>query len=411
MPPKKLIVIGGGAAGFFCAVNAARINPKLQVELLEKTNKLLSKVRISGGGRCNVTHALFDITEMSKRYPRGQNFVKKTFHQFFTTDTIKWFNERGVTLKTEKDGRMFPSNDSSETIINTLMNEANGNGVEIKLNAEVKSLQYNEGSFHLEIGNDRKVTADYVCIACGGYPKLSMFQWLQNVGHSISEPVPSLFTFNIPGHPITQLMGLSVEKAKVKIEGSKLTEEGPVLITHWGLSGPAILRLSAWGARELAQKNYAFTIHVNWIPEYNEQSLKEAFQNFRIAIAGKKIVNHVVGQLPTRLWQFLVQQAGISAEMRFADLPAKLENLLIKNLLDYILIVKGKTTFKEEFVTSGGIALSEIDSQTMMSRKIPNLYFAGEILDVDGITGGFNFQHAWTSGWIAAKEIATFPFS
>jgi predicted Rossmann fold flavoprotein len=411
MPPKKLIVIGGGAAGFFCAVNAARINPKLQVELLEKTNKLLSKVRISGGGRCNVTHALFDITEMSKRYPRGQNFVKKTFHQFFTTDTIKWFNERGVTLKTEKDGRMFPSNDSSETIINTLMNEANSNGVEIKLNAEVKSLQYNEGSFHLEIGNDRKVTADYVCIACGGYPKLSMFQWLQNVGHSISEPVPSLFTFNIPGHPITQLMGVSVEKARVKIEGSKLSEEGPVLITHWGLSGPAILRLSAWGARELAQKNYAFTIHVNWIPEYNEQSLKEAFQNFRIAIAGKKIVNHVVGQLPTRLWQFLVQQAGISAEMRLADLPAKLENLLIKNLLDYILIVKGKTTFKEEFVTSGGIALSEIDSQTMMSRKIPNLYFAGEILDVDGITGGFNFQHAWTSGWIAAKEIATFPFS
>jgi predicted Rossmann fold flavoprotein len=406
MPPKKLIVIGGGAAGFFCAVNAARINPKLQVELLEKTNKLLSKVRISGGGRCNVTHALFDITEMSKRYPRGQNFVKKTFHQFFTTDTIKWFNERGVTLKTEKDGRMFPSNDSSETIINTLMNEANSNGVEIKLNAEVKSLQYNEGSFHLEIGNDRKVTADYVCIACGGYPKLSMFQWLQNVGHSISEPVPSLFTFNIPGHPITQLMGLSVEKAKVKIEGSKLTEEGPVLITHWGLSGPAILRLSAWGARELAQKNYAFTIHVNWIPEYNEQSLKEAFQNFRIAIAGKKIVNHVVGQLPTRLWQFLVQQAGISAEMRFADLPAKLENLLIKNLLDYILIVKGKTTFKEEFVTSGGIALSEVDPQTMMSRKVPNLFFAGEILDVDGITGGFNFQHAWTSGWIAAKAIS-----
>jgi predicted Rossmann fold flavoprotein len=406
MPPKKLIVIGGGAAGFFCAVNAARINPKLQVELLEKTNKLLSKVRISGGGRCNVTHALFDITEMSKRYPRGQNFVKKTFHQFFTTDTIKWFNERGVTLKTEKDGRMFPSNDSSETIINTLMNEANGNGVEIKLNAEVKSLQYNEGSFHLEIGNDRKVTADYVCIACGGYPKLSMFQWLQNVGHSISEPVPSLFTFNIPGHPITQLMGLSVEKAKVKIEGSKLTEEGPVLITHWGLSGPAILRLSAWGARELAQKNYAFTIHLNWIPEYNEQSLKEAFQNFRIAIAGKKIVNHVVGQLPTRLWQFLVQQAGISAEMRFADLPAKLENLLIKNLLDYILIVKGKTTFKEEFVTSGGIALSEVDPQTMMSRKVPNLFFAGEILDVDGITGGFNFQHAWTSGWIAAKAIS-----
>jgi predicted Rossmann fold flavoprotein len=406
MPRKKLIVIGGGAAGFFCAVNAARMNPKLQVELLEKTNKLLSKVRVSGGGRCNVTHALFDVTEMSKRYPRGQNFVKKTFHQFFTTDTINWFNERGVELKTEKDGRMFPSTDSSETIINTLMNEANSYGVDIKLNAEVKGLQFRQGTFYLELSNNRQETADYICIACGGYPKLSMFQWLQNVGHTISEPVPSLFTFNIPSHPITQLMGVSIEKVKVKIEGTKLLEEGPVLITHWGLSGPAILRLSAWGARELAQKNYAFTIHVNWFPEYNEQSLKEIFQNHRKNLAGKKVVNQVMGQLPARLWQFLVQEAGIPPDMRFADLPSKLENLLIKNLVDYTLVVKGKTTFKEEFVTSGGVALSEVDPQTMMSKKVPHLYFAGEILDVDGITGGFNFQHAWTSGWIAAKSIA-----
>jgi predicted Rossmann fold flavoprotein len=406
MPRKKLIVIGGGAAGFFCAVNAARMNPKLQVELLEKTNKLLSKVRVSGGGRCNVTHALFDVTEMSKRYPRGQNFVKKTFHQFFTTDTINWFNERGVELKTEKDGRMFPSTDSSETIINTLMNEANSYDVDIKLNAEVKGLQFRQGTFYLELSNNRQETADYICIACGGYPKLSMFQWLQNVGHTISEPVPSLFTFNIPSHPITQLMGVSIEKVKVKIEGTKLLEEGPVLITHWGLSGPAILRLSAWGARELAQKNYAFTIHVNWFPEYNEQSLKEIFQNHRKNLAGKKVVNQVMGQLPARLWQFLVQEAGIPPDMRFADLPSKLENLLIKNLVDYTLVVKGKTTFKEEFVTSGGVALSEVDPQTMMSKKVPHLFFAGEILDVDGITGGFNFQHAWTSGWIAAKSIA-----
>jgi predicted Rossmann fold flavoprotein len=406
MPRKKLIVIGGGAAGFFCAVNAARMNPKLQVELLEKTNKLLSKVRVSGGGRCNVTHALFDITEMSRRYPRGQNFIKKTFHQFFTTDTINWFNERGVDLKTEKDGRMFPSTDSSETIINTLMNEANSYGVDIKLNAEVKGLQFRQGTFYLELSNNRQETADYICIACGGYPKLSMFQWLQNVGHTISEPVPSLFTFNIPSHPITQLMGVSIEKVKVKIEGTKLLEEGPVLITHWGLSGPAILRLSAWGARELAQKNYAFTIHVNWFPEYNEQSLKEIFQNHRKNLAGKKVVNQVMGQLPARLWQFLVQEAGIPPDMRFADLPSKLENLLIKNLVDYTLVVKGKTTFKEEFVTSGGVALSEVDPQTMMSKKVPHLFFAGEILDVDGITGGFNFQHAWTSGWIAAKSIA-----
>jgi predicted Rossmann fold flavoprotein len=406
MPRKKLIVIGGGAAGFFCAVNAARMNPELHVELFEKTNKLLAKVRVSGGGRCNVTHALFDVTEMSKRYPRGQNFVKKTFHQFFTTDTINWFNERGVELKTEKDGRMFPSTDSSETIINTLMNEANSYGVDIKLNAEVKGLQFRQGTFYLELSNNRQETADYICIACGGYPKLSMFQWLQNVGHTISEPVPSLFTFNIPSHPITQLMGVSIEKVKVKIEGTKLLEEGPVLITHWGLSGPAILRLSAWGARELAQKNYAFTIHVNWFPEYNEQSLKEIFQNHRKNLAGKKVVNQVMGQLPARLWQFLVQEAGIPPDMRFADLPSKLENLLIKNLVDYTLVVKGKTTFKEEFVTSGGVALSEVDPQTMMSKKVPHLFFAGEILDVDGITGGFNFQHAWTSGWIAAKSIA-----
>jgi predicted Rossmann fold flavoprotein len=286
------------------------------------------------------------------------------------------------------------------------MNEANSYGVDIKLNAEVKGLQFRQGTFYLELSNNRQETADYICIACGGYPKLSMFQWLQNVGHTISEPVPSLFTFNIPSHPITQLMGVSIEKVKVKIEGTKLLEEGPVLITHWGLSGPAILRLSAWGARELAQKNYAFTIHVNWFPEYNEQSLKEIFQNHRKNLAGKKVVNQVMGQLPARLWQFLVQEAGIPPDMRFADLPSKLENLLIKNLVDYTLVVKGKTTFKEEFVTSGGVALSEVDPQTMMSKKVPHLFFAGEILDVDGITGGFNFQHAWTSGWIAAKSIA-----
>ncbi len=406
MSQNKLIVIGGGAAGFFCAVNAARMNSHLKVEILEKSNKLLSKVRISGGGRCNVTHALFDITEMCKRYPRGQHFVKKTFHQFFTTDTINWFNERAVSLKTEKDGRMFPVTDSSETIIGVLLNEASSYGVDIRLNAEVKEVSYSQGSFHLTLQDNRQLSAGYVCIACGGYPKLSMFHWLQNIGHTISEPVPSLFTFNIPAHPITQLMGVSVDKGRVKVEGTKLMEEGPVLITHWGLSGPAILRLSAWGARELAQKNYHFTIHINWIPEYNEHTLKEALQNLRKTQPGKKITNQVVGQLPARLWQFLVLQSGISMEMRFADLPAKLENILVKHLVDYILPVKGKTTFKEEFVTSGGVTLSEVDPQTMMSKKVPNLFFAGEILDVDGITGGFNFQHAWTSGWIAAKAIA-----
>jgi predicted Rossmann fold flavoprotein len=403
---KQLVVIGGGAAGFFCAVNAARMNSNLRVIILEKTNKLLSKVRISGGGRCNVTHALFDIVEMSKRYPRGQNFVKKTFHQFFTTDTIQWFEERGVKLKAEKDGRMFPVTDSSQTIIDCLMNEANSYGVEIRMNSEVKACKTHNGQFQIELMNGHNLEPDFVCIACGGYPKTSMFQWLQNLGYTIAEPVPSLFTFNLPKHPITQLMGVSVEKARVKIEGSKLVEEGPVLITHWGLSGPAILRLSAWGARELAAKSYEFKVHINWLPEFNEQSLKEQFLNFRANNSSKKIINHNFGFLPNRLWQFLLEQSGVNNEMRFADLSSKVENLLIKNLVNYVVEVKGKTTIKEEFVTAGGINLSEVDANTMMSKKVPNLFFAGEILDVDGVTGGFNFQHAWTSGWIAARTIA-----
>ncbi|HET7896089.1 MAG TPA: NAD(P)/FAD-dependent oxidoreductase, partial [Flavisolibacter sp.] len=394
-----------GAGGFFCAVNAARMNPQLQVTILEKTSKLLSKVRISGGGRCNVTHALFDIAEMSRRYPRGQNFVKKTFHQFFTTDTIQWFESRGVKLKAEKDGRMFPVTDSSESIVDCLLQEANLYGVEIRLNAEVKQITTDRGLFSVTLANGQQLTADFVCLASGGYPKLSLFDWLKNLGHSFAAPVPSLFTFNLPKHPITTLMGVSVEKARVKIEGSRLVEEGPVLITHWGLSGPAILRLSAWGARELEDRNYQFNVHLNWLPEYNEPKLRELFHDWRKLHAGKKLLNQNPG-LPSRLWQFLLAQSGISHEMRFADLPAKAENTLVKNLVDYVAEVKGKTTFKEEFVTAGGINLSEVDANTLMSKKVPNLFFAGEVLDVDGITGGFNFQHAWTSGWIAAKSIS-----
>ena len=409
---KRLAVIGGGAGGFFCAVNAARMNTNLDVVLLEKTSKLLSKVKISGGGRCNVTHALFDIGEMSRRYPRGQNFVKKTFHQFFTTDTIAWFEQRGVKLKAERDGRMFPVTDSSQTIIDCLMNEANSYGVEIRPMSEVKSFttasrgqQPGNAKFEIELSGSRSMTADFVCLATGGYPKAAMFDWLKQTGHSFSLPVPSLFTFNLPKHPITELMGVSVEIARVKIESSKLVEEGPVLITHWGLSGPAVLRLSAWGARELAEKEYSFNAHLNWLPEHSEQSLKEHFQENRRAHATKKIGNQNLG-LPNRLWQFLLQQSGVKEDIRFADLSAKTENSLIKNLVDYVVEVKGKTTFKEEFVTAGGINLSEVDANTMMSRKVPNLFFAGEVLDVDGITGGFNFQHAWTSGWVAAKSIS-----
>lgn len=403
---KHLIVIGGGAAGFFCAVNAARMDRSLKVAIIEKSSKLLSKVKVSGGGRCNVTHACFDIAEMSKRYPRGQHFVKRAFYQFFTTDTIGWFEERGVKLKTETDGRMFPVTDSSQTIINCLLQEANRFGVEIIMNREVKKIGTNLSTFNLQLSTGGNISADFVCVASGGYPKSSMFDWLKGLGHTIEEPVPSLFTFNLPNHPITKLMGVSVEKARVKIIGTKLEEEGPLLITHWGLSGPVVLRLSAWGARELGVRSYEFRVVVNWLPEFNEQCMKERFQELRNTNASQKVVNKNSFGLPSRLWEFLAEQSGIKKEWRWADLPSTEQNNFIKNLCSYECEVKGKTTFKEEFVTAGGIRLSEVDANTMMSKKVPNLFFAGEVLDVDGITGGFNFQHAWTSGFIAAKSIA-----
>jgi len=403
---KRVVIVGGGAAGFFCAVNAARLNPALNVTILEKSGKLLSKVKVSGGGRCNVTHHCFDIVDMSKRYPRGQHFVKKTFHQFFTTDTVQWFEERGVKLKSEKDGRMFPVTDSSQTIIDCLLREADKHNVKIITNAEVKKIEITESRFEINLSDSRLMTSDYLCIASGGYPKSSMFGWIKECGHSIEEPVPSLFTFNLPSHPITKLMGVSVEHAIVKIAGTKLVEEGPLLITHWGLSGPVILRLSAWGARELSVVSWQFTVHTNWLPEYTEQTLKDKFQQLRLEIATQKIMNRNPFGLPQRLWEFLLIESTINPELRWADLPAKEQNRLIKNLCAYECAVKGKTTFKEEFVTAGGIKLSEIDANTMMSKKIPGLFFAGEVMDVDGITGGFNFQHAWTSGFIAAKNIA-----
>lgn len=406
MDKKRLLVIGGGAAGFFCAVNAARMNPALEVIIVEKSSKLLSKVRVSGGGRCNVTHSCFSIAEMIKKYPRGESFLKKAFHHFFTTDTIAWFKERGVELKTEADGRMFPVSNSSETIVDCLMKEANKYGVEILMNREVGELSMVNSRYAIKFKDDSKLAADFVCIASGGYPKLAQFDWLKKLGHSIEEPVPSLFTFNIPGNSITALMGVSVKEAAVKIAGSKLNSSGPLLITHWGMSGPAILKLSAYGARELAKANWHFKIIINWLPSYNEQSLKEKMQQLRFNIASQKIINRNPFELPQRLWEYLLQQSGINENLRWADLPAKEQNKLIKNCCAQEFEVKGKTTFKEEFVTAGGINLNEVDHNTMESKIVPNLFFAGEVLDIDGITGGFNFQNAWTTGWIAAKALS-----
>ena len=407
MMQKVLVVIGGGAAGIFCAVNAARKDSELRVIVLEKTGKLLGKVRVSGGGRCNVTHACFDIAGMAANYPRGQHFVRKAFHQWFTTDTIEWFASRGVELKTEADGRMFPVSDSSQTIIDCLMKEVNTYGVEIWMHAEVKDviLGAPANRFELLLTDGRQLPADFVCVACGGYPKLGMFDWIQRLGHTVEPPLPSLFTFNIPGSGLTQLMGISVPQALVKIQGSRLAERGPLLITHWGVSGPVVLRLSAWGARELAATGYRFEVRVNWLGELSEKAARECLHDQRQERAGQVVGTKNPFGLPERLWDHFLGVAGIGA-IRWADLPAKDLNRLVTLLCAGALAVAGKTTFKEEFVTAGGVRLAEVDPSTLQSRKIPGLFFAGEILDVDGITGGYNFQHAWTSGWIAANSVA-----
>jgi predicted Rossmann fold flavoprotein len=415
-------VIGGGAAGIFCAVNAARRG--LAVIVLEKTGKLLSKVAVSGGGRCNVTHACFTIDEMVKKYPRGGRFVKKAFHRWFTTDTVGWFSERGVVLKTEEDGRMFPVSDSSQTIIDCLMQEANKWGVEIRTRADVVGVAQvgNAAGFRVQLADLRVLDADYVCIACGGYPKAGMFEWVERLGHSIEAPVPSLFTFNMPGNPITKLMGVTVGDVQVKIPGAGtrpgtgggtgsgsrggLVERGPLLITHWGMSGPVILRLSAWGARELAvEPGYHFTILINWVPDFSEHSLRKRMQELRFELASQKMLTRNPFGLPQRLWEFILAGSGIGEGMRWADLPGREQGRLIMGLCASEFAVRGKTTFKEEFVTAGGVRLAEVDPSTMQSRRVPGLFFAGEILDVDGVTGGFNFQHAWTSGWIAAESM------
>jgi len=403
---KTLVVIGGGAAGFFCAINAARLNPQLQVIILEKTAKLLSKVKVSGGGRCNVTHNCSSVTELARQYPRGQQFLKKAFAHFAVADTIRWFEERGVTLKAEPDGRMFPVTDSSQAIIDCFLREASRYQVQIRQRWDVKQIRKTGNCFEIVSSENGKATADYVCVACGGFPKKEQFGWLEQLGHSIEEPVPSLFTFNMPSNPVTELMGVSVTQATARVAASKLYESAPLLITHWGMSGPAILRLSAWGARFLYEKGYHFTTLVHWLPEHSEESIRSELQKIRFALPTQKMTNANLFHLPQRLWLYLLNKAGISQDLRWADLPGKEQNRLIKLLTNDEYTVQGKTTFKEEFVTCGGIKLTEMDPNTMESRLISNLFFAGEVLDADGITGGFNFQHAWTSGWLAALTIS-----
>ena len=400
-----IVIIGGGAAGMYCAVNAARLHPQEKVVLLEKTSKLLSKVKVSGGGRCNVTHACDHVSQMIDNYPRGRNFLKKAFSKHFVQDTISWFAERNVPLKTESDGRMFPTTDNSETIINCLLKEADKYGVEIRMNSGVQSIIKNEnGGFDLQLANEI-LTTDKLCIACGGKSKLPDFNFLSALGHTIISPVPSLFTFNLPKNKITELMGVTIPQAEIKIVGTKLKNSGPLLITHWGMSGPGILKLSSLAAIDLAAMNYDFSILVNWVGGKNENEVRNNIQEIRFKEAAKKIMNFQPFDLPKRFWEYMLTTCGISPDLRWADLPAKEQNLLIKNLSTQLFSVKGKTTFKEEFVTAGGIDTAEVDPLTMESRLCKGLFFAGEILNVDGVTGGFNFQNAWTTGFVAASNM------
>lgn len=397
----KVAIIGGGAAGFFAAASVKEHHPEAQVTLLEKSSKLLAKVKISGGGRCNVTHDCLKPYELVKSYPRGSKPLRKVFDQFAVNDTLAWFENRGVRIKREIDGRMFPVTDDSQTIINALMEDVKQKGVQILLKQSVEQIKVEE-TLSLKInGNWQEFS--HVIIATGGSPKQTGFDWLASLGHEIVPPVPSLFTFNMPNEPIKELMGLSVPKAQVKVLGTKLVQDGPLLITHWGMSGPAILKTSAWGARILAEKNYDFTIQVNWLGEQTEATLR-SFISDHIQAFGKRMVkNKNPFVLPERLWLYFVEKIGLSEEKPWSELSKKDKNRLINLLLNDQYEVKGKTTFKEEFVTCGGVSLSSVDMKTMQSKEVPNLYFAGEVLDIDGVTGGFNFQAAWSTGFVAGK--------
>ena len=398
----KVAVIGGGAAGFFAALSAKKHSPKSEVVIFEKSNKLLAKVKISGGGRCNVTHACFKASMLSKFYPRGAKQLKKSFTLFNTNHTIAWFKERGVELKKESDNRMFPVSDSSTTIINCFLDEARRLGVKIEKETAVTKIVQAKNKINLTV-NGFDYIYDKVIVATGGSPKLEGLNWLKSLGHKIVHPLPSLFTFNMPNEGIKILQGLSVKNAIVRIQGTKLVHDGPLLITHWGMSGPAILKTSAWGARDLANLNYEFKVLINWVGISNEDEVRTLVNRHCYNYDKKKVENSNPFEMPSRLWKYLLEKSELEGSKINCDLSKKEKNKLINTLLNDVFEVKGKTTFKEEFVTCGGVSLNDVDMKTMQSKVVSNLYFAGEVLNIDGVTGGFNFQAAWTTGFIAGK--------
>ncbi|SFN97276.1 hypothetical protein SAMN05421741_11553 [Paenimyroides ummariense] len=398
-----VIVVGGGASGFFTAINLAEQNPDLRIAILERSNEVLSKVKISGGGRCNVTHACFIPNVLAKFYPRGEKELKGPFHAFCTGDVMEWFSERGVSLKIEEDGRVFPELDNSQTIIDCFLNEAANFNIQIIKQTIVQQLSKENDFWKIKTSKDT-YQAKQLVMATGSNVKI--WDLLKTVNHSIINPVPSLFTFNIKDDRIKDLMGVSTEMVSLKVKGSTLKANGPLLITHWGMSGPAILRLSAWGARELFDKNYQFQIIVNWTNDFVFDEVLEELMQLKQSNPKKTIIKHAQYGLTNRLWQQLVKASMISEDLIWADVSKKQLVNLAEQLTQSEFNVNGKSTFKDEFVTAGGIDLKEVNFKTMESKLQDNLYFTGEILNIDAITGGFNFQNAWTTGFLAANAIA-----
>jgi predicted Rossmann fold flavoprotein len=404
MAEKKLIlIIGGGASGFFAAINAANNFPECKIIILEKSNKILSKVKVSGGGRCNVTHHCFENGELIKNYPRGEKELRQVFSQFSVQDTIEWFSKRGVKLKSEQDGRMFPESNSSETIMNCFLTEAQKHNVDINLNEEVLSIEKHNTDMVNVKTTKQTYLANAVICSIGGHNQLKNYEFLKHCGHTIDELIPSLFTLNLPQSNIKELMGLSVKNGTVKVVGTKHQYTGPVLITHWGLSGPAVLKLSAFAANDFFKLNYHAGISVNWTGNLNEEQLKEEFS---LHLGSKAlIVNTPLFEIPKRLWEYLILRGDIPVSKPWIEMGKKQLNKLAQVLSNDTYDMHGKTTFKEEFVTSGGINLKEVNFKTMESKILPHLFFCGEVLNIDGITGGFNFQNAWSTAWIAAKNV------
>jgi len=400
----KIAVIGGGAAGFFAAINAKLFYYSSDVQIFEKTTKILSKVKISGGGRCNVTNGTENIKELSEAYPRGGRQLKKALGTFSTKETKAWFKKRDVELYTQEDNRVFPTSNNSQTIIDCFLSECKQLNIKINLKHPIDSITPKNDKIELGIKNKSElVLCDKVIIATGGSPKKEGFKWLEKLGHNIITPVPSLFTFNMPNEKITTLMGVVAPEVIVSITGTKLKSTGPLLVTHWGMSGPAILKLSAFGARALHEKEYHFQTSINWSNEVNEDITRQKIKRIISESPQKLLPNVKVIPVPDRLWNYLLQRCSFEEGKRWNELGKRGINKLIAVLTNDLYDVNGKTTFKEEFVTAGGIDLSDIDIKTMQSKKVPNLYFAGEVLNIDGITGGYNFQSAWTTAYIAAQ--------